>query len=102
MTTPTPTPTHTLDTPHFALLDRLVRRMADDGHADPRTRAAVDVLTSAADPDRADRLAIRPGEAPALVERLAVWALRRAPVEAVADADAVLDGSRTPDVCLVA
>lgn len=84
--------THVLDTPHLALLDRLVRRMADDGHADTMTRAAVDVLTAAAAPDRADRLALLPTEPPALVERLAAWALRRAPIDAVTHAERVLDG----------
>lgn len=85
------TETHALDTPHFALLDRLVRRMEDDRHADPVTRAAVDVLTAAAAPDRAARLAVRPGEPVVLVQRLAVWALRRVPADVVAEAAHVLD-----------
>lgn len=84
---------HPLDTPHLALLDRLVRRLADDGRADAVTRAAVDVLTASASPDRADRLAVGPTEAPALVERLAAWALGRASIDAVARAERVLDGN---------
>lgn len=84
--------TRTLDTRHFALLDDLVRRMAAHDGPDERTRAAVDVLTAAADPDRADRLAIRAGEPAPLVERLAVWALLRAPEDAVTAAAAVLAG----------
>lgn len=79
-------------TPDVALLDRLVHRMAADGHADARTRAAVDALTAAAAPDRADRLAVGPADAPVLVERLAAWAVRRAPLAAIAEADALLDG----------
>ena len=93
---------HALDTPAFALLDRLVRRMAAEG-VDDRTRRAVDLLTTAADPDRAERFAIRPAEAPALVERLTVWALRRVDDAAVTLAADVLDGAAVPnDVCLVA
>ena len=91
----------TLDTPDFALLDRLVRRMADAG-VDDRVRRTVDALTTAADPDRAGRLAIRPTEAPVLVERLAVWALRRVDDGAVARATTILDDSVVDDVCLVA
>ncbi len=99
----TPTPTHTLDTPHFALLDRLVRRMADRGHADTLTRFVVDVLTSTADPHRADRLATRATEAPAMVERLAVWALQRVDAATVARASALLDDRvGSDDVTLVA
>ena len=88
--------THALDTPHFALLDRLVRRMEDDRHADPVTREAVDLLTAAAAPDRAAQLAVHPGEPPVLVQRLAVWALRRVTEDVVAEAMRVLDGHRTP------
>ncbi|MBW3577614.1 MAG: hypothetical protein KY462_07750 [Actinobacteria bacterium] len=88
-------PPGTLDTPHFALLGRLARRMAG-GHVPDEVRRIVDVLTAAADPGRADRLAVRPGEPAILVERLAVWALRRTTEEAVADATRVLDGA---DAC---
>ena len=96
-------PTHALDTPHVALLDRLVRRMADRGHADTLTRFVVDGLTTAADPGRADRLATRATEAPAMVERLAVWALQRVNDATVARATAILDDRvGTDDVTLVA
>lgn len=86
------TPTHTLDTHHFALLDRIVQRLSRGTPVDESTRRAVSVLTAAADPARADRLAVQPGEPAVIVERMAAWALRRAPDEAVAAAAAVLDG----------
>ncbi len=95
MTAPAP---RTMDTPHFALLDRISRRMADRRQVDDLTRLAVTLLTGAADPQRADRLAVQPGEAPALVERLAVWALRRAPDDAVAQAARILDEGQVADV----
>lgn len=85
------TPRHP-DAPHIALLDRLVQQLAVDGHADARTRAAVDALTTAAAPDRADRLAVGSDDAPVLVERLAAWAAPRAPLAAIAEATALLDG----------
>lgn len=81
----------TLDAPHFTLLDQIVRRLSDRPHVDDLTRLAVTVLTSAADPECADRLAVRPGEPPVLVERLAVWALRRAPDHAVSQAARILE-----------
>lgn len=86
----------TMDTEHFALLDRISQRMADRRQVDDVTRVAVTLLTAAADPQRADRLAVQPGEPPALVERLAVWALRRAPDDAVSRAAQILDGDRVP------
>lgn len=86
----------TLDTPRIALLARLARRM-HDGRVPDEVRRAVDVLTSAADPVRADRLAVGPGEAAALVERLAVWALRRTTEDAVAAATGILDGVQRAD-----
>lgn len=81
----------TLDTRRFALLDRLVRRMDRDGQVTDEVREAVDMLTAAADPARADRLAVQPGEPAVLTERLAVWALRRTTDRAVADATRLLD-----------
>lgn len=81
----------TLDTTRFALLDRIVRCMDRDGHATNEVRQAVDALTAAADPNRAARLAVRPGEPPVLVERLAVWALRRTTDQAVAHATRMLE-----------
>lgn len=85
-------PHHALDTPHFALLDTIARRLAGQCGADELTRYAVTVLTTDADPDRADRLAIRPGEPAALVERMATWALARATDDAVEEARGILVG----------
>lgn len=90
-----PRPTHRLGPDHFALLDRIVHRLAQ-GEADEATRRAVTALTTAADPRRADRLAVRPGEPGPLVERLAVWALRRADDDAMHAAHQLLDAPR-PD-----
>ena len=87
-----PRPTHRLGPDHFVLLDRIVQRLAD-GEVDETTRRAVTALTTAADPARADRLAVRPGEPAPLVERLAVWALRRADAEAMRAAHQLLDGT---------
>lgn len=88
--------THTLDSHHFALLDRIARRLAPGTPVDEPTRRAVSLLTAAADPPRADRLAVRPGEPAVLVQRLAVWALRRVPDDAVASAAAILDDDGAP------
>lgn len=81
-----------LDDPRLALADRIARRVMGQSAVDPATRDAVSLLTASADPDRAGRLAVRPGELGPLVERLAVWALHRAPDEAVARAEQILDG----------
>lgn len=80
-----------LDTPRFALADRIARRVMGQRSVDTATREAVSLLTADADPERAERLAVRPDEPGPLVERLAVWALHRASDEAVARADQVLD-----------
>ncbi len=71
-----------LDTARFDLLDRIVGRLRD-GEVDDATRRAVSLLTAVASPDRARRLAVLPGEPAVLVERLAVWALRRVDDETV-------------------
>lgn len=90
--------TRSLDTPDFALLHDLVTRLQTAGTPDVAVREAVDVLTAAADPERADRLAIRAGEPPVLVERLAVWALKRVPPHVAGRAAAVLDAAASgPD-----
>lgn len=81
-----------LDTARFDLLDRIVARLRD-GEVDDVTRRVVSQLTAVADPDRAWRLAVRPGEPPVLVERLAVWALRRVDDEAVTEAADLLAAS---------
>lgn len=80
-----------LDTSHLALLQRVVRRMEAQRQVTDEVRRIVDLLTSAADPDRADGLAVRTGEPPALVERLAVWALHHTTDQAVAHATEILD-----------
>lgn len=82
----------TLDTPRFDLLDRIVGRLRD-GEVDDATRRAVSQLTAVANPDRASRLAVRPGEPAVMVERLAVWALRRVDDEAVTVAADLLAAS---------
>jgi hypothetical protein len=79
-----------LDRPRFALLAGIATRLAAAPSVDGSVLDAVAVLTADADPERAARLAPGPGEPPALVERLAVWALHRASDEAVATAGAVL------------
>lgn len=84
-------PPRTLGAAELRLLGRLSRPM-DGGYVPDDVRRAVDVLTAAADPGRADRLAVRPREPAVLVERLAVWALRRTTEGAVADAMRILDG----------
>lgn len=88
MTAPAP---RTMDSPRFALADRIARRVMGQTPVDAATREAVTLLTASADPGRAERLAVRPGEPGPLVERLAVWALHRAPDDAVARADQILD-----------
>lgn len=86
-----PRPRHPLDTPHLALLDMIATRLAGHRVVDELTRQAVAILTADADPDRADRLAIQPGEPAPLVERLAAWALARAPDDAVEQARRLLE-----------
>lgn len=81
----------TMDSPRFALADRIARRVMGQTPVDAPTREAVTLLTASADPGRAERLAVRPGEPGPLVERLAVWALHRASDDAVARADQILD-----------
>jgi hypothetical protein len=92
---------HPLDTPHFALLDMIATRLAGRRVVDEVTRQAVTILTTDADPDRADRLAIRPGEPAPLVERMAAWALARATDAAVEQARRVLEGEREASAVLV-
>ncbi len=87
-----------LDSPRFALADRIARRVMGQRSVDLATRQAVSLLTADADPERAERLAVRPGEPGPLVERLAVWALHRASDEAVVRADRVLDGQHLAPV----
>lgn len=61
----------------FRLLALLDHRCLGRRFAPPEVLEAVAVLTAAADPARAERLRPRPGEPPALIARLAVWALRQ-------------------------
>lgn len=79
-----------LDQQRFALADTITRRLAGRDVADDRTRDAVIALTAAAAPERAAQLAPRPAEPAVLVERLAVWALRRADDATVADVASML------------
>lgn len=81
----------------FALLGTLARHLDGRRTAPASVRRSVAVLTAAADPGRAERLAPRPAEPAALVLRLATWALRQVDDEAVAAARAAL-GSPTLDV----
>jgi|GEM_PF-6420508 len=75
----------------FALLARIHLRTDGADHTTPALREAVGLLTAAAAPARAERLLPREGEAPNLVARLAVWALRRVDASTIAAAAAVLD-----------
>lgn len=86
-------PPRGLDTPRFALLDRLARRLQDGAVDDTTTHAAVSLLTASADPDRADRLVVGPRDSAVLVERLAVWSLHRASDDAVGAAGRLLDAT---------
>lgn len=92
---------HTFDTHHLVLLDRIARRLAGRGRTDDDVRDAVTLLTADADPVRADRLAVHPGESPVLVERLAAWALRHASDGAVEAANRILDGEAAVSVAPV-
>lgn len=83
------TTTHVLDERRLALLDALTIHLRHHG-VDDTAAAAVRVLVHDAAVHRADRLAVRPDDAPVLVERLAAWALRRASDEAVTTAVATL------------
>ncbi len=83
-----------LDRERMTLLDAITRRMLADGAAGADVRAAVDVLTASANARRADRLAVRAGEPPSLVERLTVWALHRSSDDAVAEAARLLEDGR--------
>lgn len=86
-----------LDSARFDLLDRIVGRLRD-GEVDDATRRTVSLLTAVTNPDRAPRLAVRPGEPAVMVERLAVWALRRVDDETVAAAADLLAASPPREV----
>lgn len=77
----------------FPFLTDLSRRIEGCRFAPLEVIDAVAVLTSAVAPDRADRLRPRPCEPPALVQRLAVWALRQADSDTVRQAHQVLRGT---------
>lgn len=85
--------THPLGTGHLQMLARFVERTVNDGAVADDVRRAVDVITSAAAPHRAARLAVRPGEPVPLVERLLVWGLHRTTDEALAHAMQLLTGA---------
>lgn len=82
----------------FPLLHAIHRATDGASTTTPRLRGAVAVLTSAADPARADRLVPLPGESPVLVARLAVWALRRVDEPTIRAAHAVLLGCDDPSL----
>jgi hypothetical protein len=87
LTLPTPAvAARLLDDDRLALADRIARRLADTGRADPSTRRAVARLVASADVREPGRHTPRPDDAPVLLERLAVWALARADDDAVHDA----------------
>ena len=63
-------------------------------HTTAALRSAVAHLTAAADPGRAERLRPRAGEAPALVARLAAWAVHQVDGATIEQALAILDADR--------
>ena len=82
------------DTERLRLVLRLAERLHTARAADPVTVRAVSVLTDAADPAKAEAMRPHTGDAAPLVERLSVWAVRRA-VEVAGDGWAV-DGHGRP------
>lgn len=79
-----------MDRTAYPFLSEIHRRTDGRPVAPKEVRDAVRVLTAAADPARADRLAPRPSEPASLVARLAVWALHQVGPDVIAAADAVL------------
>ena len=73
------------------LVTRVADRLSASRSADALTVRAVSVLTDDADPAKADAMRPHTGDAAPLVERLSVWAVRRAGDRAVAGAHALLD-----------
>lgn len=88
---------HTMHPDAFPLLAAVHARTDGATTTDADLRRAVTALVAAAAPARADRLAPRPGEHPALVARLAVWALRRVGPDAIAEATAALAGQQSAE-----
>ncbi len=91
-----------MDRPAFAFLVDLHARLDGRRYAPHEVLDAVAYLTSAADPDRAERLRPRAGEPAPLVERLAVWALHRVEDDVVVTAHALLAGELEHAVAPVA
>lgn len=83
-------PRTVLDHQRFTLADAITRRLDGRDVADDLTLDAVAALTSSAAPERAERLAPGPAEPAVVIERLAVWALRRADDATVADVASML------------
>lgn len=79
------------DTERLRLVTRLAERLGSGRSADALTVRAVSVLTDDAAPTKADAMRPHTGDASPLVERLSVWAVRRAGDGAVAGAHALLD-----------
>lgn len=92
MTAPT---THSLDDRRVLVLDALARHLHDHG-VDATARDTVHTLLHGTGPGSEARLAVRRGDTPVLVERLAAWALRRAPEDALDRAVDVLLGDHEP------
>ncbi|HUG86665.1 MAG TPA: hypothetical protein VMM13_19000 [Euzebya sp.] len=67
----------TLPDPAFRFLSQLSSQLDGRSSAPDDVLRAVGLLTATADPGRAARLRPRAGEPPALIQRLAVWALHR-------------------------
>ena len=96
MTALTTTPTtHSLDDRRVLVLDALTRHLHDHG-VDDTARDTVHTLLHGAGPEARTRLAVHRGDTAVLVERLAAWALRRAPEHALDRAVDVLLGPDEP------
>jgi hypothetical protein len=80
----------------FPFLTDLHRALHGRAQVSPQVLDAVGLLTATADPDRAGRLRPGPTEPAALVERLAVWALRQVDEDSVVLAHALLLGAVGP------
>ena len=86
-------PSRQFETADFRLLHAVRKRLGGRPVTDAGVLDALQRLAEAYDPQRADRLRVRPGEPAALVERLAAFLLRRVPAEAVTQAQRLLDGA---------
>lgn len=85
--------TTTLPDPAFPFMTQLSRQLKARSTASTEVLQAVGLLTATADPARAERLRPRAGEPPALIERLAVWALHRVDADTIVLAHQLLHPS---------